>query len=48
MRFSASMHLAGMDVLDMRNGIVILRKDADRHVTSLMMHSYKCLPALNR
>lgn len=38
------MHLTGMDM----NCIVILRKDADRHVTSLMMHSYKCLPALNR
>lgn len=42
------MHLTGMDMFDMRNGIEILRKDADRHVTSLMMHSYKCLPALNR
>lgn len=42
------MHLIGMDMFDMRNAIVILRKDADRHVTSLMMHSYKCLPALNR
>lgn len=42
------MHLTGMDMFDMRNGIAILRKDADRHVTSLMMHSYKCLPALNR
>lgn len=42
------MHLTGMDMFDMRNGIVILLKDADRHVTSLMMHSYKCLPALNR
>lgn len=42
------MHLIGMDMFDMRNGIGILRKDADRHVTSLMMHSYKCLPALNR
>lgn len=41
------MHLTGMDMFDMRNGIGILRKDADRHVTSLMMHSYKCLPALN-
>lgn len=28
------MHLIGMDMFDMRNGIVILRKDADRHVTS--------------
>ena len=42
------MHLTGMDMFDMRNGIGILRKDADRHVTLLMMHSYKCLPALNR
>lgn len=42
------MHLTGMDIFDMRNGIVILRKDVDRHVTSLMTHSYKCLPALNR
>ena len=42
------MHFTGMDMFYMRNGIVILRKDADRHVTSLMMHSYKCLPALNR
>lgn len=42
------MHLTGMDMFYMRNVIVILRKDADRHVTSLMMHSYKCLPALNR
>lgn len=29
MRFRASMHLNGMDMFDMRNGIVILRKDAD-------------------
>lgn len=42
------MHLTGMDMFDMRNGIGILRKDADRHVTSLMMRSYKCLRALNR
>lgn len=42
------MHLTGMDMFDMRNGIVILWKDADRHVTSLMMRSYRCLPALNR
>ncbi len=42
------MHLTDMDMFYMRNDIVILRKDADRHVTSLMMHSYKCLPALNR
>lgn len=42
------MHLTGMDMFDMRNGIVILQKDADRHVTSLMMRSYRCLPALNR
>lgn len=42
------MHLTGMDMFDMRNGIVILRKDTDRHVTSAMMRSYKCLPALNR
>lgn len=48
MRFRASVHLTGMDMFDMRNGIVILRKDADRHVTSLMMRSYKCLLALNR
>lgn len=41
------MHLTGMDMFDMRNGIVILRKDADRHGTSLMMRSYKCLSALN-
>ena len=42
------MHLTGMDMVDMRNGIVIWRKDADRHVTSVMMRSYRCLPALNR
>lgn len=42
------MHLTGMDMFDMRNGIVILRKDADRYVTLVMMRSYKCLPALNR
>ena len=42
------MHLTSMDMFDMRYGIVILRKDADRHVTSVMMLSYKCLPALNR
>lgn len=42
------MHLTGMDMFDMRNGIVILRKDADRHVISVMMRSYRCLPALNR
>lgn len=42
------MHLTGMDMFDMRNGIVILRKDADRHFNSVMMRSYKCLPALNR
>ena len=48
MRFRASMHLTGMDMFDMRNGIVILRKDADRYVTSAMMRSYKYLPALNR
>lgn len=29
MRFRASMHLTGMDMFGMRNGIVILRKDAD-------------------
>lgn len=42
------MHLTGMDMFDMRNGIVILRKDVDRHVTSVMMRSYRCLLALNR
>ncbi len=42
------MHLTGMDMFDMRNGIVILRKDADRYVTSVMMRSYRCLPTLNR
>lgn len=42
------MHLTGMDMFDMRNDIVILRKDADQYVTSVMMRSYKCLPALNR
>lgn len=42
------MHLTGMDMFDMRNGIVILRKDADRYVTSLMMRSYRSLSALNR
>lgn len=42
------MHLTGMDMFDMRNGVVTLRKDADRYVTSALMRSYKCLPALNR
>lgn len=42
------MHLTGMDMFDMRNGIVILPKDADRHVTSVMMRSYRSLSALNR
>lgn len=42
------MHLTGMDMFDIRNSIVILRKDADRYVISVMMRSYKCLPALNR
>lgn len=42
------MHLTGMDMFDMRNGIVILRKDADRYVTSAMMRSYRSLSALNR
>lgn len=42
------MHLTGMDMFDMRNGIVILRKDADRHVTSVMTRSYRSLSALNR
>lgn len=42
------MHLTGMDMFDMRNGIVILRKGADRHVTSVMMRSYRSLSALNR
>lgn len=42
------MHLTGMDMFDMRNGILILRKDADRHVTLVMMRSYRSLSALNR
>lgn len=42
------MHLTGMDMFDMRNGIVILRKDADRHGTSVMMRSYRSLSALKR
>ncbi len=42
------MHLTGMDMFDMRNGIVILRKDADRYVISVMMRSYRSLSALNR
>ena len=42
------MHLTGMDMFNIRNSIVILRKDADRYVISVMMRSYKCLPALNR
>lgn len=42
------MHLTGMDMFDMRNGIGILRKDADRYVTSVMMRSYRSLSALNR
>ena len=42
------MHSTGMDMFDMRNGIVILPKDADRYVTSVMMRSYRSLSALNR
>lgn len=42
------MHLTGMDMFDMRNGIVILQKDADRYGTSVMMRSYRSLSALNR
>lgn len=42
------MHLTGMDMFDMRNGIVTLWKDADRYVTSVMMRSYRSLSALNR
>lgn len=42
------MHLTGMDMFDMRNGIGILRKDADRYVTSVMMRSYRSLSALKR
>lgn len=42
------MHLTGMDMFNMRNGIVILRKDADRYVISVMMRSYRSLSALNR
>lgn len=42
------MHLTDMDMFDMRNGIVILRKDADRYVISVMMRSYRSLSALNR
>lgn len=42
------MHLTGMDMFDIRNSIVILRKDADRYVISVMMRSYRSLSALNR
>lgn len=39
------MHLTGMDMFDMRNGIVILRKDADRYVTSVMHDALLQKPA---
>ena len=35
------MHLTGMDMFDMRNGIVILRKNAGRYVILVMMRFYK-------
>ena len=42
------MHSTGMDMIDTRNGSVILPKVADRYVTSVMMRSYRSLSALNR